>query len=43
MPERHRRYFLKAKESKDLLGKASQRFKVDLELIFGDKAEVEAI
>ena len=43
MPERHRRYFLKAKESKDLLDKASQRFKVDLELIFGDKAEVEAI
>jgi PUA domain protein len=43
MPERYRRYFLKAKESKDLLNKASERFKVNLGQIFKDKAQVEVV
>jgi PUA domain protein len=43
MPERYRRYFLKAKESKDLLDKASERFKVNFEQIFRNKAGVEVI
>jgi len=43
MPERYRRHFLKAKESKDLLNKASERFKVNLEQIFKAKAKVEVV
>jgi PUA-domain protein len=43
MPERRRRYFLKAKESKGLLDKASERLKLDLEQIFKDKVNVEAV
>lgn len=43
MPERHRRYFLKEKQTKKLLDKASERFKVDLEQIFKSKAKVEVI
>jgi PUA-domain protein len=43
MPERHRRYFLKAKESKDLLEKASEKLRVDLEQIFKDKVKVEVV
>lgn len=43
MPEKHRRHFLKTKESKDLLNKASERLRLDLEQIFQDKANVEAV
>jgi PUA-domain protein len=43
MPERFRRFFLKEKESKGVLGEASKRFKVDLQQIFKDKPRVEAV
>jgi PUA domain protein len=43
MPDRFRRFFLKQKESKEVLDKASKRFKVDLLEILGDKPKVEAI
>ena len=42
MPGKNRRYFLKAKESKVLLAKASERLKTNLELLFKDKVKVEA-
>ena len=42
MPEKNRRYFLKTKESKALLRKASEKLKTDLELLFKDKVNVEA-
>lgn len=42
MPERNRRYFLKTKESKALLAKASEKLKTDLGLLFKDKVNVEA-
>jgi PUA-domain protein len=43
MPERHRRYFLKEKESKDLLERASQRFKIGLKQVLGEKISIEAV
>jgi PUA-domain protein len=43
MPEKHRRYFLKDKESKALLTKASEKLKINLENIFGNKANFEVI
>jgi PUA domain protein len=43
MPEKFRRYFLKAKDAKALLEKASEKLKVDLEQIFKAKANVELI
>jgi PUA-domain protein len=41
MPEKNRRYFLKAKESKALLAKVSEKLKTDLSLLFKDKVNVE--
>jgi PUA domain protein len=41
MPEKNRRYFLKAKESKALLTKASEKLKTDLGLLFKNKVNVE--
>ena len=41
MPEKNRRYFVKAKESKALLRKASEKLKTDLGLLFKDKVSVE--
>jgi PUA domain protein len=41
MPEKNRRYFLKTKESKALLAKASEKLKTDLGLLFKDKVNVE--
>jgi len=41
MPEKNRRYFLKTKESKALLRKASEKLKTDLGLLFTDKVNVE--
>jgi PUA-domain protein len=43
MSEKHRRYFLKAKESKMLLEKASRRLGIDLGQILKDKSNVEVI
>jgi PUA domain protein len=43
MSEKHRRYFLKAKESKELLDKASKRLRIDLEQTLKDKANVEVV
>ena len=43
MPEKFRRYFLKAKDAKALLKKASEKLEVDLEQIFKAKANVELI
>jgi PUA-domain protein len=43
MPRKHRRYFLRAKESKELLDKASKRLRIDLGQILKDKANVEVI
>lgn len=43
MSEKHRRYFLKEKDSKNLLEKASQRFRANLEQIFNEKTNIEII
>lgn len=43
MPRKHRRYFLKEKESKELLERASNRFKVSLKQVFGEKTGVEVV
>jgi PUA-domain protein len=43
MSGKHRRYFLKARESKELLDKASRRLSISLEQVFGDKANVEMV
>jgi len=43
MPEKHKRYFLKAKESKNLLRKASENLKTDLELLFKNRGDVEVV
>jgi len=43
MPEKFRRYFLKAKDAKALLKKASEKLEVNLEQIFKAKANVELI
>jgi PUA domain protein len=43
MSQKHRRYTLKSKESKQLLTQASQKLKIDLEALFGAKANVEVV
>jgi PUA-domain protein len=43
MPLKHKRYFLRAKESKVLLGQASKRLKVDLAQILGHKVNLEIV
>jgi PUA domain protein len=43
MPEKYRRYFLKDKEAKLLLNKASERIGVDLKQILSPKVNVELI
>jgi PUA domain protein len=43
MSEKHRRYFLKARESKELLDKASKRLGIDLEQTLKDKANLEVV
>jgi PUA domain protein len=43
MPRKHRRYFLKEKESKELLERASKRFKVSLKQVLGEKAGIEVV
>jgi PUA domain protein len=43
MPEKYRRYFLKDKEAKLLLNKASERIGVDLKQILSPKVNVELV
>jgi len=43
MPIRQRRYTLKTKEAKQILTEASTRLKLDLEALFGGKANVEVV
>jgi PUA domain protein len=43
MSEKHRRYFLKARESKEILEKASKRLRIDLQQILKDKTSVEVV
>jgi PUA domain protein len=43
MPEKYRRHFLKDKEAKILLNKASERIRVDLKQILNFKANVELV
>jgi len=43
MPGKHRRYFLKEKESRELLERASRRFKVSLKQILGEKTSIETV
>ncbi len=43
MSKRYERHFLKAKEAKSLLNRASEKLKVDLEQIFKTKVNVELV
>ena len=43
MPKKYRRHFLKAKEAKSLLSKASKKLRVDLEQIFDVKINIESV
>jgi PUA domain protein len=43
MPEKFRRYFLRAKDTRAFLGKAKEKLGVDLEHIFKAKVDVELI
>ena len=43
MAQKHRRYMLKSKESKQILDEASQKLKLKLEEIFGTKVNVEVV
>jgi len=43
MPEKFRRYFLRAKEAKALLNKTSEKLGVDLEQMFRAKVNVEVV
>jgi PUA-domain protein len=43
MSQKYRRYSLKSKEAKQVLVDGSQKLKIDLESIFGSKANVEIV
>jgi len=43
MPTKQRRYPLKAKEAKQILEEASQKLRIDLDGLFGSKANVEVV
>ena len=43
MPTKQRRYPLKAKEAKQIIEDASQKLRLDLEALFGAKANVEVV
>ena len=43
MPTKQRRYPLKAKEAKQIVEEASKKLKLDLEALFGSKANVEVV
>jgi len=43
MSLKHRRYTLKSKESKQILSEVSQRFKMNLDALFGSKVIIEVV
>jgi PUA-domain protein len=43
MPTKQRRYPLKAKEAKQIVEEASKKLSLDLEIIYGSKANVEVV
>jgi len=43
MSLKQRRYSLKSKETKQIVSEASQRFKIDLETLFGGKTVIEVV
>jgi PUA-domain protein len=43
MSQKYRRYTLKAKESKQILTQASEKLKINLEIMFGQKASLEIV
>jgi PUA-domain protein len=43
MPQRQRRYSLKSKDAKLILNEVSERLKVNVEALFGSKANVEVV
>ena len=43
MSQKSRRYTLKAKESKQILTQATQKLKINLDTLFGAKADVEVV
>ena len=43
MPTKQRRYPLKTKEAKQILEEASQKLRIDLDALFGSKANVEVV
>jgi PUA domain protein len=43
MPAKLRRYSLKSKDTKQFLSDVSQRFRIDLEALFGSKAIIEVV
>jgi PUA domain protein len=43
MPTKHRRYALKSKQAKQLLNEISERLKINLNAVFGSKANVEVV
>jgi len=43
MSTKHRRYALKSKQAKQLLNEVSERLKVNVEALFGSKANVEVV
>ncbi|MCW4019321.1 MAG: DUF1947 domain-containing protein [Candidatus Bathyarchaeota archaeon] len=43
MSQKHRRYTLKAKESKQILTQVAQKLKIDLEALVGSKVSVEKV
>ncbi len=43
MPQKYRRYAVKSKEAKQILAQASEKLKVDLDVLFGSKVNVEVM
>jgi predicted ribosome-associated RNA-binding protein Tma20 len=43
MSQKYRRYTLKTKESKQVLTQASEKLKMDVELLLGGKVDVETV
>jgi len=43
MPRKYRRYFLKAKEVKSILGEVSERLRADFKQIFNSKVDIELV
>ena len=43
MPTKHRRYVLKSKQAKQILNEISERTKVNVDTLFGAKANVEVV